>query len=302
MEWSFVLSVGLGLSVAGLVYLIIRCLAAPSLADKLGHIRSSALIRAPATRDTFNRWIEEYERRLRRGGSTSIKGRHFAMILAAACLTSIIVGIYVFHNIVATAFFVVATVLLIDSYLVFKERSIQDHMLSQLASAVRVFAAAFAVTPQVEKGIAAVADSCPDPLGKVFREANKAFIARKPLDSVLIGMARDMNFEYGLIFVQLVRQVKSNTLILPLFQELITRITEKDMHVKKNRATISGERFMSLMMVAAPIPMYFLVRSIAPEAPEYLTQTFSGRIMVCIVFLSAITWAILSRITEKVEE
>lgn len=299
-NYNLLMSLGLGLIAGSIAYLVYKWAYRPSLIDMLGK-KARKRAQSPAVKDAFNRWVDDAEERLQRGGVTGLKGWQFVLIIIGICVGSLVVGIFIFKNIVAAIFLLVSTVLLVDQYIMFKERSVREQMASQLAMAVRVFAATFASNPQVEKGIIAVANACPNPLGKVFKKAEKMIRARIPLDAVLLEMARGMNFDYGLMFVQLLKQVRNNTLILPLFHEMVSRITAREILVRENRVQVDGERMLSLIMVAAPLPSYYLIQFLVPEAHDFLSGTFFGKLIVCMIFLSAITWAVMSRITERVD-
>lgn len=299
-NYNLLMSLGLGLIAGSIAYLVYKWAYRPSLIDMLGQ-KARKKVQSPVVKDVFTRWVDDTEERLQRGGVTGINGWQFALIIIGVCIGSLIAGIFVFKNIVAAIFLLVSTVLLVDQYIMFKERATKEQMASQLAMAVRVFAASFASNPQVEKGIIAVANACPNPLGKVFKKAEKMIRARIPLDAVLLEMARGMSFDYGLMFVQLLKQVRNNTLILPLFHEMVSRITAREILVRENRVQVDGERMLSLVMVAAPLPSYYLIQFLVPEAYDFLAGTFFGNLIVCMIFLSAITWAVMSRITERVD-
>lgn len=297
MEWLYSMSIGLGLVAACTAYIIYKKLFSPSLLDRLGYKQKE---RPSIIKDSFNLWVDHTEKILRRG-SMRMKGWQFVLLVLTGSAASVAAGIFIFQNFVAAVFLTVATVLICEQYILFRERSVMNQMNSQLAAAVRIFAASFANTPQVEHGIAAVAESCPDPLGRVFRRADRMLHARVPLDGVLLEMARGMNFEYGLMFIQLIRQVKNNTLVAPLFHELVSRITTREMLIRENQVQVAGEKTLSLAMVIAPVPSYFFICAVVPEAQVFLTQTFFGRVIVTLIFFSAVLWAVMSRITERVD-
>lgn len=298
-DYSLLASIGLGLAFGAVAFLVLRQIKHPSLLDVLGVKRKK--IQSGIVKDTFNRWIDDAEERLQQGGITRLKGWQLVLIIIGTCIISLIIGIFVFKNIVAAILMVTSAVLLVDQFIMLKERTIREQLTSQLALAVRVFAATFASNPQVEKGIIAVANACPNPLGKVFKRAEKMIRARIPLDAVLLEMAKGMNFDYGLMFVQLIKQLRSNTLILPLFHEMVSRITAREILMRENRVQVDGERMLSLIMAAAPLPVYCFIQRMIPEAYEFMVTTFLGKLIVCMIFLSAITWAIMSRVTERVD-
>lgn len=293
------ISIGLGITTAALVPIIIKLVYRPSLIDLLGR-KTREKIQSAATKDAFARWVDDLEK-YQKKGNIGLTGWKFWLLFVALVLASFVGGIIIFESLVLAVFLVVATILLLDQYFMFKERSVKEAMESQLAVAIRLFASSYTTTPQVERGIAAVAATCPNPLGKIFRKADKMLKARIPLDTVLIEMAREMNFDYGIMFIQLIKQVRNNTLIMPLFHELISRITAREILTRENRSQVDGERMLSLIMVAAPLPSYLLIQNMVPDAHEFLSGTFFGRVVICMVFISAITWAVMSRITERVD-
>lgn len=250
---------------------------------------------------SFLDWIDGTDSRLRKALKWKITGLQYGITLVLVSAGSFIFCLVKFDNLVAAVLFSSASILLLEQYLRSRERLYRSTMSSQMSMAVRLFTSEFSRTPQVERAISVVAANCPAPLGNVFKKAAKLFIARKPKDFVFSEMEKDMNFGYGLMFVELLRESQNSQTTVPLYHELEARITAREELEKENKEKVDGEVNLSLIMLMSPVPMYLFLRKAVPESYDFLTLTPLGRILVCSVFFSALLWAILARATERVD-
>ena len=247
------------------------------------------------------RWVDTVDRRVKRVGIKKLSGLHYALIMVAGIAISFFLGIYLFKNIVIAVLCSMAIIMCLEQVIITYERNLRDTMSSQMATATRIFAAEYALTPQVERAIGAVARQCPAPLGNVFQRAYNSFMSGRNKDQVFAELASELNFEYGQMFVHLLRMARNNTALTPMFNELVARVTAHESLAHENRQQVTGERNLSIVMLLSPIPVYLIVRKMVPESYIFLTDTVAGKLIICLIFLNVILWAILSRATEGVD-
>jgi len=247
------------------------------------------------------RWVDTVDMRIKRVGIKKISGLHYALVMMVGLAISFFVGIYLFKNIIIAVLCSMAIIMCLEQVIITYERNLRDTMASQMATAARIFAAEYALTPQVERAIGAVARQCPAPLGNAFQRAYNSFMSGRNKDHVFAELAAELNFEYGQMFVHLLRMARSNSALAPMFNDLVTRITAHESLAHENRQQVTGERNLSIVMLLSPIPVYLIVRKMVPESYIFLTDTVVGKLIICLIFLNVILWAILSRATEGVD-
>lgn len=251
-------------------------------------------------RDAVDAWIAAADARLARAGFR-LRGSRYALLVAALGLSAFLAGLLLFRNLAAALLMAASAVLLPDQAVARRIEARRQLMIDQMAAAVRVFAAEFLATPQVQKGLHAVAERIPDPVGRVFRDACERLDLGDRLEPVLVEMMAAFDFEYGRMFVQLLRQAAHDASVAPLFAELVARMETHLELARKSRAELAGERLLALVMMATPLPGYLFMRAVVPETTEFLVNNFWGRLAVVGVFLSMLLWAAVDRLFGREE-
>lgn len=250
--------------------------------------------------DAADAWIAAAEARLARAGFR-LRGAQYALVLLALGMGAFLAGILLFRNLAAALLMAASAALLPEQAVARRLEARRQLMLDQMAAAVRVFAAEFMATPQVERGLLAAAERIPDPVGRVFRDACRRLALGERLDAVLLGMMAGFDFEYGRMFVQLLRQAARDASVAPLFAELVARMEVHLDLARKSRAELAGERLLALVMMCTPLPGYLFMRAVVPETTEFLVENFWGRLAVVGVFLSMLLWAAVDRLFGREE-
>lgn len=248
--------------------------------------------RVKETGDSFQRWVTQAEKNIPSQFKVSKHWQLFG-------LTVFLLGCWLFNS-PLPAFFGALLIVLIPNQLLHRhQQKHRDMVLEQLSSAVRIFAAEFAVTPQIERGLAAVGRRIPDPVGKIFRRTHSQLTYGANSDEVFAKMIREFNSPYGHMFVQLLRTAqKQGRVVAPLFHDLVSRITVAQELSQYNKGELSGERHIGLLLTIAPLPLYFTLQYYLPEAREFF-QTGAGQTIVTLSFLSAIGWFFVDRMVSE---
>lgn len=209
-------------------------------------------------------------------------------------------GLYVFKNPAPALFGTALCIMIPDQLLYHRRKAHREAVVEQLAAAVRLFAAEFSVTPQIERGLMVVGNRIPDPVGRIFRLAYNQMICGMDADKVFAEMARGFDSIYGHMFVQLLRSARvQGQATAPLFHDLVSRIAVAQELAQANQGEISGERVVGLILTILPFPLYFLLQGWMPEARAFLADTASGRIIVSLSFLSGIVWFFIDRLVSE---
>lgn len=202
----------------------------------------------------------------------------------------------------APALFAAALCVLIPDQLAHRRRRAhRAAVLEQLAAAVRLFAAEFAVAPRLERGFAVVGKRVPDPVGGIFRRAHARLVYGTPADDVFREMARELDSPEGHMFVQLLRAAREQgPTVTPLFHDLVSRVAVQQELEKVNRAELFGDRAVGFLLAVLPLPLYFLLQAWIPEAKDFLVDTTAGKAVASLSFLSGIAWFFVDRVVGEV--
>jgi pilus assembly protein CpaF len=291
-------SVGAGISfmAAGvLVYKILKkTLAAIRIARE--EKRASELLK----KVPFDEWVHTLERSIRQSNLKINAGLYIAASLLAS-VAAFFFSLAFLKNLTASIFLALAFLVIPEHILNILIQRKREKTKEQMVAAIRIFTAEYLQTPQLEKALDAVGRRVADPVGGAFRRAYTELMLGKNADMVLAGLARNINNEYGIMFVQLLKLSLHDASISSLFAELLERIESNIELSRKNHANLTGERVLALMMTCIPIPAYFLMSRIIPETTHFLAETFIGRTIITIAFGSIFIWALLDRIMGRVE-
>jgi len=174
-------------------------------------------------------------------------------------------------------------------------------MIDQLSSAVRIFSAEFASTPQVGSALRNTARRVPAPLGDVLNHACRQLSAGRSKEQVLQELVQELDFDYGRMFVQLLRMAWEDSAVQPLFARLATRVSSLQALMKKNQSNLAQGRMMAMGVNALILPMFFGVQWLVPGAHEFLTTHVIGRGIVSFAFSSILVWLVLDRVLNGVK-
>lgn len=247
----------------------------------------------------LNSWLEHADKRIKKSGLKIPVTRYIVgMILGA--VAGIFVGLVLLKNLSTAIIFGLSAFLVPDVILVSFMQRKRTKMIEQLSSAVRIFAAEFKDTPQVGKALKNTAKRVPPPLGNVLSGVCREIAAGYKKDTVLANMMEELDFEYGRMFVQLLRLAWDDASVQPLFSRLATRISSLQSLMQKNNSSMAYGRIMSVGVNALIIPAMLMVQWKVPGAYEFMTMHPVGRLLISISFLSVLVGLIFDRILSGV--
>lgn len=245
-------------------------------------------------------WLGGLSYRLDRAGVRLPVGR-YALGLVFASVLGFTVGVVFLRNLPAAVVLGATAFMAPESVVLGRLQARRNRLVDQLGAAVRIFAAEFQDTPQVPRALAQTAARVPAPLGRVFGRASRDLIVGRDQDEVLGRMMTDLDFEYGRMFVQLLRLAAADAAARPLFSRLAVRISSLQALAQKNRAETAQGRWLAIGVNLLTLPVFFLVQTLVPNADYFLKFHPLGRVLVLMVFLSLLVGLIMDRILNEVE-
>ncbi len=295
MFWALVFAVSVFVIVFSISSLLFAGLGKK---DWTAEIRKLQNIRETGLSDSMQRWIMRSEKEIGKNNTLSSAGAvlPFALFLSAAGFWF---GLAVLGNLVAAMLMAIIGVLLPEQILYNRQQAKKEKMMEQLGAAVRMFAAEYIETPNSIRAINQIANQLPDPIGAVFKQVDKDFSSGKGVDDALIGLSLKLNFEYGRLFVQLLRLSFEDSAVGPMFTGLSAKLAGQQKLIRKGRVDVALDRGMVVGMNLGIIPAYYIASRMVPEAPVFFTQTAAGRSIVVLCLISAITGMVLDRFLSR---
>ncbi|NLK53102.1 MAG: hypothetical protein GX295_11785 [Syntrophomonadaceae bacterium] len=216
-------------------------------------------------------------------------------ILSASLLS---VGLFIFgffylNNLPAAILLFIVGLAFPQQMIIRKDLIRQEKILEQLGTAVRIFAAEYADTPQTFRAISNTADRLQEPMAGIFLKAKKDFLAGLAVDDVMLGMYTSLKTEYGKMFVQLLRLSAEDEATKPLFLKLAMRISSQQDLIRRNRKEVTADRIVSALINGMIIPTFLIINYIVPEAFQFFTHTSLGKGIVVISIVSIMSGMIL---------
>lgn len=246
------------------------------------------------------RWVRVTARRLEQAGVAAPPARYLAGVFLGAA-GGFAIGAVFLKNIPAAVVIAAVGFLLPDTYLLERITSRRAKMIEQLGTALRIFASEFGDTPQVTTALAVTASRMPAPLGTALKRASRDLSAGKDKDEVLARTMKDLDFEYGRLFVQLLRIAWEDASVRPLFSRLATRVAGLQTLLRRNRVETLYGRVTGIVVNLMIFPMFFAVRHFVPGAARFQVGHPLGRFLVFLCFLSVLIGLLVNRMINEVD-
>lgn len=247
-----------------------------------------------------HQWLRATSRRLNKAGVSFAIGR-YALATVCGAGTGFLLGVVWLRNLPAAVALGAAAFLVPDSFLIGRIQARRNRMIEQMGAAIRIFAGEYAETPQVPPALARTAQRLPPPLGPVLARAARDLIAGQDRDRVLAALMDALDFEYGRMFVHLLRLAYEDSAVGPLFPRLATRIGSLQSLIQKNRSELAYNRIVGFGLNLLILPIFFAVRLLIPGSSVFLLQHPAGRILVFLSIFSVLLGLALDRILSEVE-
>lgn len=250
--------------------------------------------------DIFNQWVTKIDDKIKKN-NLRIKIVQYLTLTTVLVVTMFFLSMYIFKNLTASIF-LAASFFIIPEYLISimhdkRKIKIED----QLVAAIRIFSAEFIQTPQIEKGLAAVAVRIGNPVGGYFNDAYHDLMLGRSSDMALATLSAKLDTEYGKMFIQLIQQARKDTSVRALFTDLLSKIEKHLELTRQNISSLTGERILAFIMTMIPVPAYLFINRIIPESKTFIVETFIGRTLITLAFGSMFLWTIIDKITRRVE-
>jgi len=244
-------------------------------------------------------WMQRTDERIQRSGVQIPIGRYFLGIILGAIL-GFFIGLVMLRNPVVAIIMFFSGFLIPDMILIGYIQKRRLKIIEQLGTAVRIFAAEYADTAQVPRALYQTAKRVPDPLGSILLKSARNISAGKSKNDVLDDLIKDLNFDYGKLFVYFLGLAWEDVSVKPLFPKLATRIASLQSLLQKNNASLAYGRIMAMGINALIIPVFFLVRWKLPGAGDFMLGHPTGRLLVTLSFISVLIGLILDRVLSEV--
>lgn len=251
-------------------------------------------------KDNITKWIESTEKRIKRN-NIKIKTKRYIAINIISFSVAFALSINIFKNITAAVLFS-AIFLVIPEYLFsLYEDSVERKIEDQLVVAIRLYTAGFIQKKSIQKIFSLLSVKLNDPVGKYFSDAYYEIITGTPIDVILSRLTSKFSSNYGKMFVQLIHQSQKDSSVVNLFPELLMKIENHIELSRSNETSLAGDRLQAFIMSLLPIPAYFAMATFFPETKAFVRDTYYGRLIITLAFLSIFVFIILDRFIRRVE-
>lgn len=209
-------------------------------------------------------------------------------------------GTWLFRNIVPAILAGLALVLIPFQVAYRKRRKSQIDMLNELATVVRNFADYYEQTGQLMAALDFVGKNTPTRAGKCIKTAYSRLIYGVEEKKVLDNLAKNLDVEYGYVFVDLLKQARlQGSVTTQLFYNLSDRISDEQELMNESIQETAFIKTFNLIMAILPLPIFIILQRMIPGVSEWLTQSLAGRVVVSGCFLSVIAWFFVERVVDE---
>lgn len=251
-------------------------------------------------KDNITKWIENTEKRIKKN-NVKIKAKRYIVIATLSFISAFIFSINVFKNLTASILFSAIFFVIPEYLLSLYEDSIERKIEEQLLNAIKLFTAEFMQRKPLQKIFSVMSTKISDPVGRYFSDAYYEMITGTSVDVVLSRLTSRFNSNYGKLFIQFIKQAQRDGNVVNLLPELMIKIEDHMELTRSNKANIAGDRLQAFLISLLPIPAYFTMARFFPETKIFIQDTYYGRLIITLSFLSIFVFIVLDRFIRRVE-
>ncbi len=223
----------------------------------------------------------------------------YFLMAAVGGIAGILFGILWLHNNIAAVLLFIIGVALPQQILMQRELHRHEHIMEQLGTAVRIFAAEYNDTPHTFRALSNTAERLPEPIASIFKKTEQDYLMGKDSNDIFDSLSRELKIEYGKIFVQLLKISMIDEAVKPLFLKMAIRLTSQQELVRKNRKELMVDRVVSGMLNITMVPAFIVVNKIIPESHNFFVNTSPGKGIVVVCILSVMAGVMLDLFATK---
>ncbi|MTI82361.1 MAG: hypothetical protein FH756_00365 [Firmicutes bacterium] len=233
--------------------------------------------------DTITNWMLQVEKHLKRRKSR-LKASMYVILLTFAVITGFFSGIILNNPLAAILIAAIGFVIpeQIFLYIILRQRLVK---FDQLVEACPVFASELQRV-HLTRALGNTGRSIPDPVGRIFRQAERDLIATNEPKEALGRMMRHLDFYYGRDFISRAYDCYYNSAVAPMFIDLGQEMESKRKRLHENIAKLFQDRLLSVAILLMFFPAYTIAAGIVPTTWEFMTQTVAGKFLICLYLLS----------------
>lgn len=300
-NYFLILFVGIALSGTGVCYILLD-----TISDVFGKYEKITkgklkLRKEDISNEALREWFEKTSKSFKK---SYIERRSLFVLtfMFFAVIVGVLLGLFHFKSVAMAVVLGFGGYIIPEQIMFYREQFRKEKILEQMAPAIRMFVAEYNDTGSEVRAIGNVGNRMPDPVGGIFKAAYKQLIAGKKVDDVLVKMSKELDNEYGRIFVQVVRLGIAGENVRDIYGGLALKALVQLDSIKKSRMTILTDRIVMVVLNIFVVVAYIFMLKQSPENYKVFTENSLGRIAVFIGAISIVGGALLDRILSKGDE
>lgn len=230
----------------------------------------------------ISHWMSQVDKYLKRRNS-KMKASVYVLLISFAITAGLFTGSVINNPLAAVLLTIIAFIMpeQIFWYIILRKKLFK---FDQLVEACPVFASELERV-KVAHALGNTGRSIPDPVGKIFRQAERDLTSRDPKEA-FGRMMKELDFNYGRDFVSRAYDCYYNSAVAPMFIELGKEMESKRKRLHENTSKLFHDRLVSILTLLLFFPAYAIASSIVPTTWEFMTQTVGGKLLICLYLLS----------------
>ncbi|MCG8539968.1 MAG: type II secretion system F family protein [Clostridia bacterium] len=250
-------------------------------------------------RDNLSKWVKNTEKRIKKN-NLKIKVKRYLLISVSSFFIAFFMGIKLFENLTASILFAIVFFIVPEYLISLYEDNSKKKTEEQLVLAIKYYTGGSFKGRPMQKIIATIANKTGDPVGRYFSDCYCEIIKGIRVDTALSKLASRFSTAYGKMFVQLIHQSKTNRNCVELMTDLLAKLEGHIELTRTNKTNIATERLQAFLMSMLPIPTYIFMSKLYPETEIFIRNTYYGRLIITLSFLSVLVFIMLDRFIRKV--
>lgn len=250
-------------------------------------------------KDSISKWIKSTEKRIAKN-NLKIKVKRYLLISISSFFIAFFTGLKLFENLTAAILFAVIFFIVPEYLISLYEDNLNKKTEEQLVLAIKYYTSESFQGKPMQKTLATIANKIGDPVGRYFNDCYYEIITGINVDTALSKLVSRFNTSYGKMFVQFIHQSKTNRNVIELMTELLAKLEDHIELTRRNKSNIATERLQAFIMAMMPIPTYLFMSKFFPITTVFIRDTYYGRLIITLSFLSVLAFILLDRFIRKV--
>lgn len=294
MYWLYVAAAGICIISFAVIYKIVVVLAETNQ-NMSNKSNKTAITRDTVSNAAIRKWIDTANKNMRK---SFIERRNlwYIIFVVFSAIVSFLASLVYLKSLPTAIVLGIGGIVIPEQFIFYYEQNKKEKINEQLGPMIRIFTAEYINSGSEIAALGRVAQRMPNPIGGIIRKAYRSLIAGNKTDDVLVELSKDLDSEYGRMFVQILRMGMEGEEVREMYNSIALRTSMQYELIKQSKSSAFMDRTLLVILDFAVVGVFIFMLNQSPDNYPFFTQNSMGRIVVFLSAISLVGASILDRI------